>query len=80
MAAAERLGIGTLRLLWASVSATHSSGKLQVNCKLANPLLVKYECQMGQLLVFVLTCLQDTSAPKPSSVHLAPRVVPSPDA
>lgn len=33
-----------------------------------------------QLLMSVLTCLQDTSAPKPASVHLAAHVVPSPGA
>jgi hypothetical protein len=40
--------------------------------------LLNEHVRWGLLYVFVLTCLQDTSAPTPASVHLAPRDVPTP--
>jgi len=80
MAAGERLGIGIVRLLWASDSDTHSSGKLEGNVaahKNTLPIKCAHDIEMC-VRVSVLTCLQDTSAPELSSVHPVPHVVPSP--
>jgi hypothetical protein len=77
MAAGERLGIGIVRLFWASDSATHSSGKLQGNGQINNTLPVR-SAQDIEVSVPVLTCLQDTSALELSTVHLVPHVAPSP--
>jgi hypothetical protein len=79
MAAGERLGIGIVRLLWASDSDTHSSGKLQGKREITNTLPVKctHDREMCVWLC-VLTCPQDTSAPELSSDHLVPHVAPSP--
>jgi hypothetical protein len=89
MAAGERLGIGIVRLLWASDSDTHSSGKLQANSELTNTSCLlnvhitqncAHVCVCVCVCVSVLTCLQDTSVPELSSVHPVPHVAPSPTA
>jgi len=84
MAAGERLRIGIVRLLWASDSDTHSSGKLQGNGeghKNTLPDKRAHDIEMCVCVcVSVLTCLQGTSAPELSSVHPVPHVAPSPAA